>query len=132
MVLFGVLIVLGVFGSGTLSDATAGGARDGLSSEHQRFLRFGEDTDLEVRLPAVAGTTTVSIDRDYLDDFEFGGVLPEPDAQSAKAGRLLLTFEGEAPSVVTVSLMPRTVGMRRARVSVNGGRVVSFRQLVYP
>lgn len=133
--LFGVLIVLallGLFGSGPLSYATAGGARDGLSVEYQRFLRFGEDTDLEVRLAGAEAPTTLSIDRDYLDGFEFDGVLPEPDAQSARGGRLHLTFEGEPPSAVTVSLTPRTVGLRRAGVSIDGGRNVSFRQLVYP
>lgn len=49
----------------------------------------------------------------------------------AYRGRLVLTFE-RAPSTVIVPLTPRRIGLRRARVSVEGHDAVSFRQVVYP
>lgn len=133
--LFAVVIglaLLGVFGSGPLSHATAGGERDDFTVDYQRFLRFHHDTEVEVRLGAGEGPTTVAIDRGYLDGFEVGGVLPEPDSQTAREGRLLLTFEESRPSAVTIDLVPRKVGLQRAGVSVDDGEEVSFRQMVYP
>jgi hypothetical protein len=47
------------------------GRRDkrAVSIDCQRFLRVGEVTDVEVRLRGGQGTTTVPIDRSYLDGF---------------------------------------------------------------
>jgi hypothetical protein len=135
VVVFVVVIalgLLGLFGSGPFSYATAGQPGDPVSVEYQRFLRFGAATEVEVRLREGEGTTRVAFAQSYLDDFDFGGVLPEADAESAVGGWLVFTFEEEPPSRVTVSLTPQKVGLRDAKVSVGGRPAVSFRQLVYP
>lgn len=59
-------------------------------------------------------------------------MLPEPDSQGVEGGRVLFTFEGRPPSIVTVSLTPREVGLQRAEVAVSGRGSASFTQLVYP
>jgi hypothetical protein len=125
-----VLGLLGVFGSGPLTYATAGGS-ERLSVEYQRFLRFREDTELEIRLDGGDDTIEVALDQSYLDGFDLMSVIPEPDQQTTDRGRLVFTFE-RAPSTVMVPLTPRTIGLRRARVFVEGHRPVSFRQVVYP
>ncbi len=126
------LALLGVFGSGAVSHTTAGGTSAGLAVDYQRFLRFGEGTEVDVQLRKREGTTTLAIGRDYLDGFVVDGIVPAPDAQSASERGLTLTFEDRPPDVVRMTLIPRRVGVRRARVSVDAGRPVSFRQLVYP
>jgi hypothetical protein len=126
-----VLALLGLFGSGPLSHATAGAPGGSVSVDYQRFLRLGHLTEVAVHLPAGRGTTTLAIDQGYLGGFEVGRILPEPDTQTSRGGRLELTYEDRGPRLVRVDLTPYTIGLRRAGLAVDGRRV-SFRQLVYP
>ena len=132
---FAVIIVLGllgVFGSGPLSHATVRSDDGALTVDYQRFVRFKERTDVEIALRGGDGAAQVMVDRAFLDGFEVGGVLPEPDRESERGGQLVFTYADQAPETIRISMSPRTVGIRRGRVSVDGGGAVSFRQLVYP
>lgn len=128
-VLVGVAALLGLTGSGPLSDARRDSQR-GLSVGYERFLRYGKATELE--LERRRGTDEVRLSEAYLEGFDVDGLRPEPDGESTAAGRTIYTFEGEPPGKVTISLTPREIGLQRAEVSASRRGAVSFRQVVYP
>lgn len=131
-VLIVLAALLGLTGMGPLSDAqTSSGAGD-LSVSHDRFLRLGTPTELEIRLAGVQQTTEVALDAAYLEGFDIDEISPQPDGQSAEPDRVVLTFEERGPSTLTITLTPREIGTQRTELSVTRSGTVYLRQFVYP
>ena len=129
-VVIAVAALLGVLGTGPLSDATARGR--GMSVDYDRFLRFATPTEIEVSTSGGSGTTELRLSAAYLEGFDVENITPEPDSQSAVADRIVFTFDERPPSTVTLSLTPREIGLQKGTVSLAGGGSTSYHQLVYP
>src|SRR5699024_5161687 len=79
--------ILGLFGSGPLSWATAGQQGDPLWITYQRFGRWQSPMSLHVHLSPQAirnGQVQLWLSRAYLDDINVQQVIPQP--QTVKAG----------------------------------------------
>lgn len=132
--------LLGVFGSGPLSHATA--AVPGLVRvEYQRFARYDTPDTLTIHLEpgATAGPQVrVGIDRQYLDHSKIDSVLPPPRRVHAAGDRLVYEFdvaEPGRPLMIAFLLEPQQIGRLLGRVTLEREAAmdtVSFTQLVYP
>ena len=128
--------LLGLFGAGPLSRATATGPA-GLRVEYGRFERVQAPTALRIHVhpqAVSAGRAEVWLDREYLDGSLILDVEPPPAAVAVAGDRLVYAFDvadPTRPAVVVVHLRLQHAGLRSGRVGVAAGSV-SFRQLVYP
>jgi hypothetical protein len=128
--------VLGLFGTGPLSRATATDP-GGLRVEYGRFERVQAPTTLRIHVhprAVSAGRAEVWIDREYLLESQVVDVNPPPAAVAVTADRVVYAFdvrEPGRPAVVVVHLRHQRAGLPTGRVGVANG-AVSFRQLVYP
>jgi hypothetical protein len=129
--------LLGLFGAGPLSGATAGEEEAPLFvEEYERFARFMLPTTLRVRLdPRGQEEARLWLDRGYLESVRPQTVTPEPDSVEAGPDGLIYVFKVNDPSrptVVTFDLQPETIGRLEGRVGLEGGERVGFEQFVYP
>lgn len=133
-----VAAMLGLFGTGPLSAATAGDAEGSLAVEYQRFVRHDGRTTVTVLVgegQAVGDQVEVWVAADYLDGFEVRGVSPEPEEVRSEGGGLIYEFAVGDPTQrveVTFSLQPRRMGRLTGEIGVPGGQTVTFGQLSYP
>lgn len=128
--------LLGLFGAGPLSRATATGGA-GLRVDYRRFERVQAPTALRIHVhpqAVSAGRAEVWLDRAYLEGSLILAVDPPPAAVAAAGDRLVYAFDmadPTRPAVVVVHLRLQQAGLQTGRVGVAAGSV-SFRQLVYP
>ena len=138
MAVLAVAAVLGLFGTGPLSTAMAGGAGDALRVEYERFDRLASPTTLRVQVGAGAadqGQVRVWIDQAYLDRVQIERIEPEPAETEAGPGRTVYTFaveDPERPIAVTFHLTHQSIGRPNARIGLVDGPTLRFNQLVYP
>lgn len=139
IVLLLVAAVLGLLGSGPLSEATAS-VPGVMRLEYQRFARYQTSHTLTIRLEpaAVVGPAArVGIDAQYLESVEIKSVLPPPRAVHGAGDRLIYEFdvaEPGRPLAVAFLLAPQQIGRVEGRVTLErpGDHVAVFRQIVYP
>jgi hypothetical protein len=129
--------LLGLFGTGPLSSATAGQEEGPLFvEEYERFVRFRIPTTLQVRLdPLGTGEARLWLDREYLEGVQLQTVTPEPDSVEAGPDGFTYVFkvnDPNRPTSVTFHLQPETIGRLEGRVVLDGGEPVDFEQFVYP
>jgi hypothetical protein len=129
--------LVGLFGTGPLSSATAGEEEAPLFvEEYERFARFMLPTTLRVRLdPMGQGEARLWLDREYLENFRPQTVTPEPDGVEARPDGFTYVFkvkDPDRPTVVTFDLQPETIGPHEGRLGLEGGERVEFQQFVYP
>ena len=137
MALIVLVGLVGVFGAGPLSSATAGKEEAPLFvEEYERFARFMLPTTLRVRLdPMGQGEAPLWLDRGYLESVRPQTVTPEPDSVEAGPDGFTYVFKVNDPNrpiVVTFDLQPETIGRLEGRVGLEGGERVEFEQFVYP
>jgi hypothetical protein len=129
--------LLGLFGGGPLSDATAG-AGGPLRLSYERFERNRRPTELHLTLTpgAVPGTEArVWIDATTLRQAALRRVEPTPRAVVAGPGRHLFVFALDGPGAgaeFAMELEPRSPGLRRTRVGLDGTPGVQVRRYVFP
>ncbi|MCP2334286.1 hypothetical protein [Actinoalloteichus caeruleus] len=135
----GVIVLVGLlggWGGGPLSDATARDVGSGLAIEYDRFSRATGQNDLRLRVPVPNGAETVAVlvSASYLSDNQVESLDPEPSEVTASEGSVRFDFlVGEGAEVgVTFDLAPQGAGARSGWVSVPGGDRVEFWQFVYP
>lgn len=133
-----LLALLGLFGTGPLSWATATGDAGLLEVDYERFLRHTGHAELQVHVEAQAargGTFEIVIDRDYLDRFQVTSVTPQPDSVEALAGRVQFTFLAGSPAAdldVSFAVRPQGLWRQHGEVLVPGQDSVRFWQLTLP
>ena len=140
LVLFIVGALLGLFGDGPLSRATATGADGRVRIDYQRFCRRVTPQVLDITFPVPAGTDSVelSINDAYLHGVQITETFPQPvqSSHGESAGKLRFNTAGNSKAMsVRVHLRAQHAGVLDARLTVGPpGKPaeVSFRQLVYP
>jgi hypothetical protein len=126
-----VAAVLGIFGTGPLASATARAPGGSFSVDYDRFLRTTQSTDLEISAQATHGPATVAVAQSYLDTTGITGVSPQPDSETARGDRVVLTWQGSLPDDIELQVAPQTIGVHRATIWV-AGTPVRFRQVTWP
>lgn len=132
-----LLALLGLFGSGPLSSASANGPQ-GYQVDYSRFVRMMSPTEIRIALPAEAaseGEARFWIDREYLDRFEVENIVPEPQEEEIGADRItytILVSAQEVPANIRLELSPKTSGFFRGRAGWGEANSLTFSQFIYP
>lgn len=127
----------GLLGSGPLARATAA-VPGAFTVEYERFARYQSSQTLQIHLaPAVTSRreARVWLSRVFLDSAKIESVLPTPLRVEGGADRLYYVFQMAKPAdplSVSLILQAEQIGFVDARVGVDDGREVAFRQFVYP
>jgi hypothetical protein len=138
MTAFVLAALLGLFGTGPLSDRTAASADASLEVDYERFLNIHSATELNVRVSGevtAPGTFRIAINQDYLTGMHILRMTPEPERSETGDNRQVFLFRAVdpgRPAVVQFHLEPCRTGARQAQIVAGGGPTVEFGQLVYP
>ena len=132
LVLLFVAAVVGIFGTGPLSHASADAPGGAFSVSYDRFVRTTQSSSLQVS-PSTAqgGGGTIAVASSYADAIDVGNVTPQPDSETATSDRIVLSYQQRLPAQVQISVFPQTIGVHRATIWVRG-RPLSFHQVVWP
>lgn len=132
-VVWGLVLVaalLGLFGTGPLSDASTS---DGpLQAEYERFTRFGTTAELSIRPGGGEGNTNIAISRAYLHDMVIDDIQPQPQGATVLPDRIVYTFDVRPPAEVKFFSTFREAGAQKATIWGPDGRRLSYTQFVYP
>jgi hypothetical protein len=135
LLLLGAL--LGVFGDGPLSRASAGSPAS-LSAEYDWLQRASAPTAYKFDVhPSLVrdGTLRLRFDQRLIDAILIDSIVPEPEATRAGPGYTEFEFdiapEGKSARV-TFHYRPDTFGHRTGRITVAGAPHVTIDQYIYP
>lgn len=134
MFLFLVAAVLGIFGTGPVSNATVGERDSAAWADYQRFGRRGAPLTLRVHVRPAATQFRVVLDRAYVETVRVQAVTPQPQSTQAAADHLIYIFEAAEPgqaTAVTFDLQADQIGLTSGRVQAEG-RELGFVQFIYP
>lgn len=138
MLLIVVLALLGLFGTGPISFATAGDPDGGLLVEYQRFVRHDGRTSLTVEIGSGQisnGQAEVWISTSYMEDVEIEKFSQQPDEVRNDGDRIIFVFLAEdvsEPISINFTLRPQAMGRLAGNVGIVGGPEVHLSQLSYP
>lgn len=131
------LALLGVFGSGPLAEANAGG--DGpLAVRYARFARTQAPTILRLRYDAGAvgadGRVRLVLDRGFVEAVQIEHITPQPERAVAEPGRVVYVFAAEPAAAGEVTFHARfeRFGVIRGAAGLADRPPVRFTQWVHP
>ena len=126
-----VLGLLGLFGTGPLSSATAGGADDGVTVQYERFVRRGAKASMKLNLHNdPPGFIQFWVSAPYLEKVMVDGVEPVPQTVTVERDRHVYTIRAGSPDVtVTVEMEHQTFGRLEGEAGIVGGPSVRFQHL---
>ena len=130
--------LLGAFGKGRLSAATASVGGQPLRVEYERIARPGATSTMHLVLApgaAPAGSARLLIDHEHLHGVELRHITPEPDSSwltPEYVGFAVSVPDPTDSATVSVTVQPDEYWSRSARVALNDGPAVSFRQFILP
>ncbi len=128
----------GLLGPGPISSRTAE-AGPALSADYQRFVRNHAPADLRIWVVRPAGQDSIRllVGNAFLEATELSNVKPEPDAVEVTPEGHVYVFEapelGAEEALILYRYEPDgAFSDIPARIALEGGPELSFRQLVYP
>lgn len=130
--------LLGLCGTGLLSDRIAGNEGSALWVEYQLFGRLQAPEEMRVHLgPGHTrdGRARVWLSREFVERHDIERVTPPPESVAALADRYEYTFCAPASDdeiAVTFTIKPSHWGVTRGSVGVPGGPRVEIQEIVYP
>ncbi len=126
--------LLGLTGSGWLSQAKAGQASAPFWLEYDRFGRFQAPEKLRIHINKTSSTRQIqlSLSRQYLEGIQIQQVTPEPDRIELSSDRLIYVFNGTAPTAITIYMQPEQMGLLHGFVRLEGAQPLQFQQFIYP
>lgn len=130
--------LLGLFGSGPLSRASAGDESGPIWIEYDRFQRYQAPARLRIHLGAgTARGREVAfwIARAYLDRLQVRAITPQPIRVESGADRYTFVFsapEPALPTAVTFDLQTEAIGALVGTVGLAQAAPLTIRQFVYP
>lgn len=133
-----VAALLGLFGSGPLSNASSQSGDGALTVNYHRFGRFQSPSMIEVLLSpdAVQGNEAqIWIDSSYLNQVQVEDIMPEPDSMEAGSDRYVFTFaisSETAPAAITFHIRSEEPGPQSAQIGIVDGSSTHLRQLIFP
>ena len=138
MLVVAVATLLGLFGRGWLSHASAGDPGAALRVQYERFTRLFSNTSFTVSISpgALRGDIArVWIDRDFLQSIQVVGMAPQPERVVAGPDRFTYLF-AVAPSdravTVTLQFQPQHPWRHAAWIGTPGSPPLHITQFVFP
>ena len=122
--------LLGLFGKGPLSDATA--RTDNAALNYQRFSHWESPDRLTFHIRAPGEQTVLRLSRAYLERVRVEEITPAPVSTRALSEWIEFKFHTGGESTITFHIQPQTFGLQRAQYVVDNGARVAFWQFVYP
>ncbi|EYB68527.1 hypothetical protein DEIPH_ctg021orf0038 [Deinococcus phoenicis] len=145
MLLILLAALLGLFGSGPLSKATAQAAGGGLTVKYNRFARYLAPAELTLTFSPDSiqeGGLHVWLSREFLQHVQIQQITPEPDSVQLEGQRLTYTFKAlktGQPQQVVFQLEMQAIGTLKgaaglAGTSAQAGQAeeVQFSSFIYP
>ncbi|WP_375417979.1 hypothetical protein [uncultured Hymenobacter sp.] len=140
LLLFLVAGVLGIFGSGPLSDAEAGRSGDVIRAEYERFGRL--DTPLLTKVfvgrggADADGRVRLWVSKNYLDQVAGEQITPLPEATLTAADHSVFVFQltdAQQPVDVVFYLNTETMGRLHGQIGLVGRPdTLQIKQFIYP
>jgi hypothetical protein len=130
--------LLGVFGTGPLSSATAGSEPVGLTVNYERIIRLEDKTRLTIEIApdqAQNGQVELWINSAYLNEMMIEDVQPEPEEVRSSGDRRVFVFVVDSADTalhVTVDSSPKAIGRLESTMGVNSGSGITFTQISLP
>ena len=125
-----VAALSGLFGTGTLSRASARGP--GLQLEYERFGRLQQPMKLRCLVSGKKSGTQIALSRGYLESVHLEEITPRAEQVEAAGEWVVYRFTGPAPMTVTFNLKPEEFGSLTGAVRVPDSEAIAFRQFIYP
>jgi hypothetical protein len=129
--------LLGAFGRGALSHATAGDPRV-FGVEYSRILRHGATDVLNIFVgPGLQADSAIriAVSAAYLTEFDIEDVQPEPAAQHHAGDFMIFEFLRTDPRTalrVSIKMRPDNYGSLTARIHLIGNNLLVLRQFTMP
>jgi hypothetical protein len=133
-----VAALLGVFGTGPLSSATAGSEPAGLTVKYERFIRHQGEMELTIQIApgqVESGQVELWIDHAYLDDMVIEDVQPEPEEVRTSGDQRIYVFAVDSADAVLnvhIDSTPKAMGRLESKMGVNEGSGITFTQISLP
>jgi hypothetical protein len=132
-----VAALCGFLGHGPFSHATARVPDGSVQVQFSRRERYQSLTSLGIRFAPrdTSREVHIWIDRKYLGAFEINAVVPTPQHEVVERDRIGYVFDmsgTRAGSEATWWLRPNRFGPITARIQMDGGPLVQFRQFIFP
>jgi hypothetical protein len=130
--------IVGLFGSGLLSQTVAGQRNSALWVEYDRFWRMQSPMFVRLHFGSKAihhGQAHIWLSRSYLEDMSIQYIMPQPLSEKTGPQRVAYAFaaaEAGNPTAATFNMQPETFGSVSAGAGLRGGREVSFTHFIYP
>jgi len=133
-----ILALLGLFGTGPISSATAGSTDGPMFVEYQRFVRHDGEMSLSITVAPDQvhdGKVQIWLSKRYLDKVEIEGFSLEPDEVRSEGDGtvfVLLAEDTSEPISITISMRSQMFGRIAGDIGIVDGSRVSVSQLSYP
>ncbi|MBW3634609.1 MAG: hypothetical protein KY456_16440 [Chloroflexi bacterium] len=131
-----VAALIGLFGAGPISSATAGTGP--LQLQFSRFERRHAPTELEVTLlnsAVIQDQVELWISSDYLERTTIESIVPEPEEVSETDNQVVYRFgiddQARTPTI-HIALEYDDPGLTTGRIGLTDGPELTFWQFVYP
>jgi hypothetical protein len=137
MIIIVVAAIIGLFGGGPVSSASAGTLDSGLEIRYERFARMHAVTEARVRAAhAAPGDSMIAVwvSERWIGRFDVQSINPEPARTSVRGrGRTYEFVAADTSSVeIILELRPTKMGPTTGMISLIGGPSVPIRQFIYP
>jgi hypothetical protein len=137
LAVFLIAAMLGVFGRGYVSRATATSPDGALSIQYDHFTHYLGPTTLKLHAGAAAvegGKLTLHIDRELAQEWQIQQVTPQPSTESSSRTELIYQFDvlGDSPPVVKIEYRGDDMGTNQGTIRAGSGAAVHLWQLTYP
>ncbi len=130
--------VIGIFGHGPLSEATASSSGSQVEVHYDRLARRETPAMLQLRLDKAAiasGEVRIRMNHTLLDHMQLKQIIPEPLATEplADGARFIFRTDPTRDSALIVFLSsPTQPGFAESEVVVEGAEPVRFHQFIFP
>lgn len=131
------LVLLGITGTGFLSQTKTSDAAGTFVVEHERFGRLQRETEMQIstRAPLPERRFSVWLNHDFLEKVEILHIEPAPTAAESAAGGITYHFAVDAeqpPFRVWISYQPGKWWLMNVIVRSGTAGEVHFRQFIFP
>jgi hypothetical protein len=136
--MFAVLVfaLIGGFGRGLLSRATAATDDDSLRVDYERFGRHNASCELRFRFaPKLAGDILLRFNREFIKNVRIETFTPQSDDSHTAAEGVTYRFKGDeggGERSIEMHYLPKRVGPMPCRITINDSQEVEFNQFIYP
>lgn len=140
-ILFGVIIIaalLGVFGTGPLSNTTATSPDELFQVSYERIVRHQGEAEYLLRIEPEAisnGQVTVWFASATTATVRIDSVAPEPSEVTVRGDRLAWTFAADpaaGPVTIVFHVTPQEIGWETVQVGLDPGTSLTLRQVMLP